>query len=434
MKGTAMHSRNTAQRLRLGAIALIAATALALSGCAPSGDLAADGSNGSASAKDTFTVGLLTPMTGFVAAVGTEMQQGWDLYWEQHGTKAGKFKVKTVMEDTASSADTGLSKAQRLVTEEHVDAVVGPVLANVSLAVASYLAKAGVANLAQTSADDLTERSKNPLVLRTGAFGGSQTSFPAGKWAHDEGYKTAATLCVDYAFGWENCGGFASAFTDAGGTVTKQYWYPADATDMSTYVSQLKSSGADMAFVATAGGPDSSNFIRSASDFGLLKSMPIITNCCTTDQAILQDVGDIALGLKSVHYYAEGSTLPQTKKFVESFEAKYNAIPSSYAMGMYATAEMLAKTLASQSKKVTGTALIEAIKAMDLSDSVFGDISFDDYNNLVGPVFVRHVEKRSDGKLWSVVDKTYDKVSQFWTYDPAEFLKHPSYSQSFTGK
>jgi hypothetical protein len=33
-----------------------------------------------------------------------------------------------------------------------------------------------------------------------------------------------------------------------------------------------------------------------------------------------------------------------------------------------------------------------------------------------------------------VVDKTYDKVSQFWTYDPAEFLKQPSYSQSFTGK
>ncbi len=429
-----MHSRTTAHRLRFGAVAVMAAAALALSGCAPSGNLDADGSDGAAASSDTFTVGLLTPMTGFVAAVGTDMQQGWDLYWEEHGTKAGKFTVKTVMEDTASSADTGLSKAQRLVTEEHVDAVVGPVLANVSLAVGSYLAKEGVVNLAQTAADDLTQRSKNPLVLRTGAYAGSQTTYPGGKWAFDEGYKTAATLCVDYAFGWENCGGFASAFTDAGGTVTKQYWYPADATDMSTYVSQLKSSGADMAFVATAGGPDSSNFLRSASDFGLLKSMPILNNCCATDQAILQDVGDIALGVKSVHYYAEGTTLPQTEKFVKDFEKKYGVIPSSYAMGMYATADMLAKALKDATKKPTGTALVDAIKALDLSGSVYGDVKFDEYNDMVGPMVIRHVEKRDDGKLWNVVDKTYDNVSQFWTYDPAEFLKQPSYSQSFTGK
>jgi branched-chain amino acid transport system substrate-binding protein len=175
---------------------------------------------------------------------------------------------------------------------------------------------------------------------------------------------------------------------------------------MSTYVSQLKSSGADMAFVATAGGPDSSNFLRSASDFGLLKSMPILNNCCATDQAILQDVGDIAIDVKSVHYYAEGTDVAATKKFVKSFEAKYGVIPSSYAMGMYATADMLAKALDKASKKPTGTALVDAIKAVDLSGSVYGDVKFDEYNNMVGPMVVRHVEKRSDGKLWNVVDKT----------------------------
>jgi branched-chain amino acid transport system substrate-binding protein len=189
-----------------------------------------------------------------------------------------------------------------------------------------------------------------------------------------------------------------------------------------------------MAFVATAGGPDSSNFLRSASDFGLLKSMPILNNCCATDQAILQDVGDIAVGVKSVHYYAEGTKLPQTAKFVKNFEKKYNVIPSSYAMGMYATADMLAKALTKASKKPTGTALIDAIKQLDLSGSVYGDVKFDKYNNMVGPMVVRHVEKRADGKLWNVVDKSYDNVSQFWTYDAAEYLKQPSYSQSFTGK
>ena len=426
-----MQSRTMSRRRGAAITAVFATAALIISGCAPSGSLSEDPATGESDAS-VFKVGLLAPMTGFVSAIGTDVQQGWDLYWSQNGNKAGKFTVETVLEDDASSAETALTKANRLVTEEKVDAVVGPVLANQALAVADYLDQQGVANLAQSSADDVTQREFSPLVLRTGALGGSQSTFPAGEWAYDEGYRTAATLCVDYAFGWEGCGGFVSAFTDAGGSVTQQLWYPGDATDLSTYVTQLLSSGADVVFVGTAGGTDSSNFLRSASDFGLIGKIPLLTNCCTLDQAILQDVGDLARGVNSVSYYAEGSD--QTAEFVEAFEAEYGLIPSSYALGAYATAQLLAATLAGVDEKLTGEDLVAAIKAADLSDSPWGEISFDDYNNMVGPVMIRHVEARDDGKLWNVVDKTYDSVSQFWTFDPEEFIASPPYSTTNTGQ
>jgi branched-chain amino acid transport system substrate-binding protein len=45
-------------------------------------------------------------------------------------------------------------------------------------------------------------------------------------------------------------------------------------------------------------------------------------------------------------------------------------------------------------------------------------------------VFVRRCE-RKDGKLVNTTVKTYPKVSQFWTYPPAEFLKQPVYSRDF---
>src|SRR5690606_19870480 len=141
---------------------------------------------------------------------------------------------------------------------------------------------------------------------------------------YDEGHRTAATLCVDYAFGWESCGGFVSAFTAAGGEVPLQLWYPGDATDLSTYVTQLANADVDVVFAGTAGGTDSSNFLRSAADFGLLAGTPVLANCCTLDQAILEDVGDIALGIGSVAYYAEGA--PLVAEFVEAYEAEFGMI------------------------------------------------------------------------------------------------------------
>lgn len=424
-----MQSHRTHRRL-LAVAAAVGIAALTMTGCAPSSSLGGD-DGGDGGDAGTFRVGILAPMTGFVSAIGKDLQQGWDLYWKQNGTEVGGFTVETILEDDASSAETALTKAARLVNEEKVDVVVGPVLANQALAVGDYLDQEGVANLAQSSADDVTQREQSPLVLRTGAMGGSQTTFPAGQWAYDQGYRTAATLCVDYAFGWESCGGFVSAFTAAGGTVTSQLWYPGDATDLSSYVTQLTSQDVDVVFAGTAGGTDSSNFLRSASDFGLMDT-PILTNCCTLDQAILQDVGDISLGIKSVSYYAEGGD--RVADFVETFEAEYGVIPSVYAFGAYATAQMLAATLAEADSKPTGEDLISAIKGADLSDTVWGDVSFDDYNNIVGPVMVREVSKRDDGKLWNTVIDEFDDVSQFWTFDPDEFLANPPYSTTQTGQ
>lgn len=436
------------RRARQLTICAAVSTALvALAACAPSSSLSDDSPGPSTSSSSEapaddgspapadaieLKVGVLAPMTGFVSAIGTDLKQGWDMFWDEHGTTVGSFEVVTVLEDDASSPETALSKAQRLVTEENVDVVLGPVLANQALAVGDYLARQEVPNLSMSSGDDLTQRDFSPYVLRTGAMTGSQMSFPGGQWAYEQGYRTAATLCVDYAFGWESCGGFVSAFVDAGGEVTQQLWYPGDASDLSTYVTQLLNADVDVVFAGTAGGTDSSNFLRSAADFGLFDRTPVLSNCCTLDQAIIQDVGDISLGVKSVSFYTEGAD--RVGDFVAKFEERYGVIPSLYAIGAYVSGQMLVAALEGLDAKPAGDELIEAMKGADLSGSLWGDVSFDDYNNLVGPVMVREVVERDDGVLWNVVIEEIPDVSQFWTFDPEEFLAAPPFSTTRTGQ
>jgi branched-chain amino acid transport system substrate-binding protein len=49
---------------------------------------------------------------------------------------------------------------------------------------------------------------------------------------------------------------------------------------------------------------------------------------------------------------------------------------------------------------------------------------------VVGNVYIRRVERKG-GRLVNSVIQTYPNVSQFWTYDPKEFLKNPVYSRDY---
>jgi branched-chain amino acid transport system substrate-binding protein len=380
-------------------------------------------------------VGFLSPVTGTVAAAGTEMREGWELYWEQHNNSAGSLTLQTVYEDDAGNPDTALSKAKRLIEDEKVQVMVGPLLANSALAVSDYVTGQGIPSLQPvTAADDLTQRKQNPLMLRAGAYAGSQMNFPGGQWAYDEGYRTAVTLCPDYAFGWESCGGFVKGFVSAGGKVTKQLWFPLGTSDFSTYVNQLGSADADMAYVAVAGGADGPRFIKTYSDFGLTDKLPMLSNCCMTDQAILRDAGAAAEGILSVSYYAEGRQSPSMDKFIEGYQGKYNKLPGLYAAGSYLTAEVLDKALQATGSADDGAALIKAAQSVTFEDSLYGPLKFDAMNNPVGPVYVRKVEKNSDGQYWNVPIKTYDEVNQFWTFDKDDYLKNPPFSRDYTGQ
>jgi len=74
-------------------------------------------------------------------------------------------------------------------------------------------------------------------------------------------------------------------------------------------------------------------------------------------------------------------------------------------------------------------AFMKAVRAIKV-DTVRGPVQFDQYGNIVGNVYIRKVERKG-GKLVNTVVKTYPQVSQFWTYDPKQFLSNPVYSREF---
>ncbi|NYE19546.1 ABC transporter substrate-binding protein [Microbacterium immunditiarum] len=419
---------------RAGAAALGVAAVLALAACAPPGAAQpSEAPTEGETATGTLKVGYISPITGNFAIAGQEMVDGWNLYWEVNGNEVNGVTVETIVEDDAGNPETSLTKAKKLVESDGVDVVIGPLLANTALAVAAYTSSVGIPSLQPVAAaDDLTQRQANDLTVRTGSQSGSQTNFPGGQWAAGEGHKTAVTLCPDYAFGWESCAGFKQGFESEGGEVVAQYWFPNGTSDFSTYVSQIQAAGADIAFVATAGGAPGPDFLRSFLGLGLGGSQELLMNCCGMDQATLRALGPEIEGFKSVSYWAEGRDSDAVREFSEAYgEAYEGKLPSANVAGGYMTASLVAAVL-DENGLVTGEELVSAITEYTFEDSIFGRVSWDEFNNTVGPVYIREVQE-VDGKWVNVPIETFEDVDQWLGKDPEEAMQQPTYSQSFQG-
>jgi branched-chain amino acid transport system substrate-binding protein len=270
--------------------------------------------------------------------------------------------------------------------------------------------------------------------VRTGSQSGSQTNYPGGVWAAEQGHQTAVTLCPDYAFGWESCAGFLQGFEQNGGEVVEQLWYPNGTSDFSTYVSQIQAADADIAYVATAGGAPGPDFLGSFLGLGLGESQELLMNCCGMDQATLRALGEQIEGFHSVSYWAEGRDSEAVAEFSEAYAEQYDGkIPSLNVAGGYLTASVVASVLEEQGL-VTGADLVSAITSLELEDSIFGPITWDEYNNTVGNVYIREVQQNENGDWVNVPIETYEAVDQWLGKDPEEALAQEPYSQSFQGE
>src|SRR5579862_9849819 len=85
---------------------------------------------------EELRVGFIAPMTGLFAQVGKDMVDGFQMYLDEHGGKLGGMNVKFVVEDDQAKPDLGVTKAKKLVLQDHVQMFIGGVLASTGYALA----------------------------------------------------------------------------------------------------------------------------------------------------------------------------------------------------------------------------------------------------------------------------------------------------------
>ena len=382
---------------------------------------------------EDLRIGFIAPMTGIFAQVGKDMVNGFQMYLDEHGGKLGGMDVKFIVEDDQAKPDAGVTKAKKLALQDKVHMFIGGVLASTGYALAPVSTELKTIYIASIpAADDLTQRqlSKYPYFFRTG-WSSSQPNHPYGQWACDQGYKKIAAVAADYAFGYEQVGGFQKAFEACGGKIIQKIWPPLGTKDFGPYIPNIKAD-ADAVFSMMVG-PMSLQFPKQLRASGFKK--PIVGGGTSYDEFALPFMGDEVVGDVSALQYSAALETPKNIAFVKAYRSKYGKVPSYFSESNYTTAQLIDDVIKKTGGKWPGSEKFIEMASAEKIDAVRGPVSFED-RNPVQNIYIKKVEKKKmfgypKDELWNTVIKTYPAVSQYWTYGKDAFLKQPVYSRDY---
>src|SRR5690242_776957 len=215
-----------------------------------------------ASAQGSIKIGVVGPGSGPYTIIGEEVRNGFDLYLSEIGGQAAGRKLEMIYEDTQAKPDVGLTKVKKLVEKDGVAFLGGVVSSSVAYALRDYVVAQKLPLVVTVaSADGLTQQGAAPNIFRTNSSG-SQVSHPFGQWLYEKaGYRRMVLIAPNYAMGYEQTGGFARTFVEAGGKIVKVLYPPMGAPDFSPFLTSFDASSTD-AVGAVFAGSDAIKFVK----------------------------------------------------------------------------------------------------------------------------------------------------------------------------
>src|ERR1700733_9324646 len=172
-----------------------------------------------AMAEDTIKIGVLATFEGAFAILGDDSMRGALMAFDDFGGKVGGKKIEVVKGSSDGSPDSAVRAIRKLVEQDGVKVIVGPLSGDEGLAVKDYAkTKPDVTIVNGTSAaQDTTLRDPAPNFFRF-STDGAQWMAGLGDYAfNNKHYHNVATLAEDYSFPYTQVFGFMAPFCKAGG-------------------------------------------------------------------------------------------------------------------------------------------------------------------------------------------------------------------------
>ncbi|WP_170789386.1 ABC transporter substrate-binding protein [Ruegeria lacuscaerulensis] len=380
-----------------------------------------------ASAEDV-KIGVISILEGAFAALGQDGIRGAELAVLETGGEVDGNKIEVITMSSDASPDSAVNAARKLIEQDGVDIIVGPLSGSEGLALRD-LSKSypGVTFLnGSSAAQDTTLRDSSDNFYRFGGDG-AQWMVGVGDYAfNDMGYKSVAVIAEDYSFPYTQVLGFMTEFCEAGGKVPEKFWTPIGNKDYSSVVYSIPQD-VDALFVAL-GGADAVNFLTQYSQAGGDK--PIIGGSITIDQSILDSKGPFKkllvgapAGTPTVGDYDGDEWKAFTASYTEAFPDGFSA-PSIFAHHYYmsAKAAMLALDEVDGDLSDNQAAFRASLNDLTFTTPTGGTMRLDKNRNGVIDNFVTEVYEREDGTLGNRVVKVVRDVDQLLGQDEEVFL------------
>ena len=380
---------------------LAAGTALLLAAAAPA---------------QTIKVGVINSYSGPFATLGDLMDKGMKLYMKLNADKLPPgVKVELVIRDDGGpNPDKAKQLAQELIVRDKVQFITGVVFTPNALAIAPLTQEAKVPFfIGNAGTSVITERS--PYIARF-SFTLWQSSYPLGAWASRK-YKRAYIAVSDFAPGHDSEAAFERGFTEGGGKIIGKVRIPLANPDFVPFMQRVKDARPDVLFAFTPAGRQATQIMKAYGDLGLDKAgiKFIGPGDITTDEE-LPNMGDVPIGVITMHHYSAAATRPANKAFIAAWKKEYGekSWPSFMSVGQWDAMDAIYYVIREQKGKVDPDRTMALVKKYKNPNSPRGPISIDpETRDIIQNEYMREV-KKIGGQLANVEFETFEQVKDPW--------------------
>ncbi|MDJ0336236.1 ABC transporter substrate-binding protein [Salinibacterium sp. G-O1] len=312
-------------------LAVGAVVVLGVTGCSTGGS---GGDGGGDAGGDTIKIGVLATSEGNLAFGMGEAKAAIAVAMEAiggtvDGGEIGGKSIEIIYAGTDGTSGSAQTQVKKLVENDDVDIVFGPVSGDEGEAVVQYALTVPEVTFVNGSASPVgmtLEGAENFF-----RFHGDSAMWMGGlgDYAYDEkGYKKIYSIAEDYSFPYDNAGGFFSEFCAAGGEVNGNSWVPVGTTDYATIIAQIPAD-TDAVYVGL-GGADAASFLSQAVTNGV--DLPLVGGSIAVDTTALSgdaNIASAAVGtITGGPVPGAGYDNPEWQPFVDAYVTQPDAFPS----------------------------------------------------------------------------------------------------------
>lgn len=334
--------------------------------------------------------GVVLPLTGSSASVGEDQRRGVELALDKINAEGGVLgkPLKVIVEDSAGNAQTALDAGRKLGSVDKAAVVMGEYSSGVTLPLREAMARQGVTHINIGSSSVKLRQAGSGSAFSVIGLDDLISKYMAQKLI-EMGYKTAAIILPNNAYGESMKGEFAKAYEAAGGKIVGDLLYAEGQPSYRRELQQLQRYNPEV-FVYSAYGQEAAILNREGFELGL-KNMPwfgIYLSMCISDAPAQTVEGQMGVDVNFVG--------PDSAWYQDAYKAKYGEDFRSAYNGYAYDAVMMAAQAINAAGTTDPAAILAAAAGLGYHGAT-GGIALDADNERAGQDYL--LLKVVDGKL-----------------------------------
>jgi branched-chain amino acid transport system substrate-binding protein len=358
----------------------------AASAPASSSATASTGGGAGGGGGNTILVGEYGSMTGSEATFGKSTHNGIMLAVKEinaaGGVKGKKIEIKSY-DDQGKSQEVGTA-VTRLITDDHVTALLGEVASSRSIAGGRVAQQYGVPMITPSSTN-ATVTQIGDMISRV-CFIDSFQGYAMAKFAKDNLKAGKVALLYDqsqaYSKGLKD--DFKKAYEGMGGKIASEQAFNGGDQDFSAQLTTIRDTKPDALYVPGYY-TDVGNVAVQARKLGI--KVPLLGGDGWDSAQLAAIGGDSIEGSYYSNHYSHQEQRPEVQEFVKKYKAEFGETPDGLAALGYDAARLLSEAMG-RAPSLSGKDIAAAIAATKDFHGVTGIITIDPNRNARKPAVI----------------------------------------------